>query len=317
MDQEYALAPIAPWAKEVVERTINFIPFCPHCCFPTPLLEALDAIGAQRVQETVHGCYTAPPERKERLQDYVLCLDAWLAGVEARELAGRSPMNWDRVCTALWQVLGERTECKELLVRRIVHRQRWWLKAVIWDGDRRDVYCRDQYLGDVHDGGDGYGHYGNPPFCDPYFAELKVPEVKQLEARLAAICPDWAWFRDVIQGSWLCAPKAFRFLERVLWCVGKGRRVVATPGFPLSDGDTVPGFLECEDTYRNMADRREWLQAFAAGLRAWLAAAEPASEIAADCHRRLGERSPTKQWLVGLLLRKVELVNPGGAFGSP
>jgi hypothetical protein len=58
--------------------------------------------------------------------------------------------------------------------------------------------------------------HGNPDYRDPYFAEMQVPEVEHLEERLSAICPDWPWFRSAIHDSWLCAPKAFRFLERLL-----------------------------------------------------------------------------------------------------
>ncbi len=175
VQQELALAPVPGWAQETVERSINYPPFCPHWAFPAPYLEVLDAIGRQAPPAFVHGCYTADRERKGRMQDYVLCLDAWLAGVDpratARELSARGArrVDWQQVCGAVWDVLGARTELKELLVRRIVHRQRRWIKSLVWDDDRRDVFCRDQYQGDVHAVPAGYGHYGNPGFLDPCY----------------------------------------------------------------------------------------------------------------------------------------------------
>lgn len=321
VQQERLLSPVPPWARDLVERSINFIPFCPHWAFPSPYLEVLEAIGRQVPPAFVHGCYTADRGRKDRLQDYVFCLDAWLAnadpGQAALELAprGHPCVDWPQVCVALWEVLGERSEVKELLLRRIVHRQRWWIKSLVWDDDCRDVYCRDQFLGDVHCSGDGYGHYGNPEFGDPYFAELQTPVVQRLEERLAATCPDWPWFRSIIRDSWLCAPKAFRFLERLLWCVGKEKRAVSLPSHPLEGAEVVPGFLQCDDTYPDTAEGKEWVRAFVEGIRAWMAGHELDGKVGCEIRLRLGDRTLMKLWLVGLYLKKIELANPYGAAG--
>ena len=314
--------PIPAWARDIVERSINFPPFCPHWAFPSPYLEVLDAIGTHTPAAFVHGCYTVNRERKERMLDYVFCLDAWLAGAEpiqaASELTkrGNPKADWQRICSDLWNVLGKRSELKEFLLRRIAHRQRWWIQSLVWDDDSRDVYCRDQYLGDVNCRRIGYGHYGNPDFLDPYFAELQVPEVKRLEKRLSEICPDWEWFRSFIHDSWLCAPKAFRFLERLLWCVGKEKRAVSLPSHPLEDGDKVPGFLQCEDTYWNSTEGKKTVIAFVCGVRQWVAARGSTDKLAFDIHRRLGDHTPVKLWLVRLYLRKLEFLNPYGAVVS-
>ena len=320
VQQENSLSPIPPWAQELVERSINFPPYCPHWAFPSPYLEVLESIGKQTPQTFVHGCYTASGDRKERMQDYVFCLDAWLAGAEPQQAAleltqrGYPQTDWPRVCADLWDVLGERSELKELLVRRIVHRQRWWIKSLVWDDDRRDLYGRDQFLGDV--GCEGNSHYGNPDFRDPYFAELRVPEVRMMEERLSATCPDWSPFQGMIHNSWLCAPKAFRFLERLLWCVGKEEMAVSLPDHPLDRSDKVPAFLQCEDTYGNSTEGKEWVRAFVGGMRSWIAGSEPDGKVASDIHRRLAERNPLKLWLVGLYLRKIEFLNPYGALGK-
>ena len=135
-------------------------------------------------------------------------------------------------------------------------------------------------------------------------------------SRLSAICPDWPWFRSFIRDSWLCAPKAFRFLERLLWCVGKEKRAVSLPSHPMESGDRVPGYLQCEDTYRNIAGGKEWVRAFVAGMRLWIAGGEPDGTVASDIQRRLADRTPVKLWLVGLYLRKIELLNPFGVVES-
>jgi hypothetical protein len=322
VEQEGTLAPVAAWARQVVERAIEYLPGCPHWAFPIPFQEVLDAIGQQRPPGFIHGCYTASRERKERLQDYVFCLDAWLAGAgpehAAAELADRGcrRVDWATVCVSLWAVLGDRTELKELLLRRLVHRQRWWIKSLVWNDDDRHAFGRDQFLGDVHCAGHGYGHYGNPPFNDPFGAELEAPEAVRMEARLAASCPDWPWFCSLIRDSWLCAPKAFRFLERALWCIGRERRVVSLPSHPLANAEAVPGFLCCQDTYEDPARGRQAVRALADGLRTWIAGHTPADEVAGDVHRRLGPSTPTKEWLAGLYLRKLQFLDPYGALAG-
>ena len=44
----------------------------------------------------------------------------------------------------------------------------------------------DVYSGDARGDEINYGAYGNPPFGDPYFSELQLPEIKELTQRIAA-----------------------------------------------------------------------------------------------------------------------------------
>jgi hypothetical protein len=293
---EWGLGPLPEWARDIVEGAIRWLPPCGHYLFPRAYCEAAAAIGSAAPPVFIHGCYTVERGRKERMADYLLCLDAWLAGAGAKapaaELAASSsaPIDWPSVCSSLWQVLGDRTETKELLVERILHRQRWWLKSMAWDDDTRDRWCRDQYLGDTQCGGD---HYGNPSFRDPYFVEQKSPRIEWIESRLKGTCENWEWFRTAIDESWLCAPKAFRFLERMVWAVGAGRPAA----------DEVPSYLQCDDTYPNAEATAAWWRVFLDDLRSWWRRGE-CSQATADL---LGESTPVKTWLVRLLVRRLEL----------
>jgi len=317
VELENGLPEVPAWAKEMVERVLTFLPGCPHYALPQPYVEAVDALGKESPPDFVHGCYTADGARKKRMLDYVFCLDAWLADAAPEQAAaelearGAAGVDWPAVCRRLWQVLGAHTELKDLLVKRLLHRQRWWTKSLVWEDDARDRFCQDQYLGDVCCQGD---HYGNPAFADPYFAELQVPRVNRMEKRLAEVCPDWRWFLAVIRDSWLCGPKAFRFLERVLWSIGKERPSVPLPSHPMETSETVPGFLQCEDTYPDRSGARTWLTSFVQGIRCWLSGTPVEEEVAADASRRLAEQTPTKLWLARLYARKLELLNPYGAF---
>jgi hypothetical protein len=182
-----------------------------------------------------------------------------------------------------------------MLVQRVLDRQRWWLKSLVWDDDRRSLFGRGHYLGDLRGSGDSYG---NPEFCDPYFAELSVPRVRRLEAALAEVCPDWQEFKAMIDSSWLCAPKAFRYLERLLWSIGKGQPVAGE----------VPGFLQVDDTYPDHDSASRWWRGFLASLDAWWQDQPAEGPIATDVGRRLGDPSPVKRWLVRLLVRRLELL---------
>jgi len=323
VEMEHQLRPIPVWAAEIVARAINYPPlWCPHYSYPQPYLEIVDAIGSQTPLGFVHGCYTVDSRRKARMQDYVFCLDAWLAGVGADDAAneimrrGCQGVDWRAVCRDAWEVLGERSELKELLVERLLHRERWWIKAMVWDDDARDRFCQDQYLGDTTGAGDTYG---NPRFADPYFAELETPRVRRMEARLSELCPDWQSTWGAINDTQLCAPKAFRFLERLIWSIGKGRKL-SLPSSPLEQSDVVPGFLRCEDTYPDQREAASWFSAFLTALREWAHGADAVEGLASEVRCRLGERTPVKAWLVRLLVRKLGLlsrVSDGRALLSP
>ncbi|NIQ99358.1 MAG: hypothetical protein GTN78_04045, partial [Gemmatimonadales bacterium] len=135
--------------------------------------------------------------------------------------------------------------------------------------------------------------------------------------RLAEICPDWHWFRTVIaEWSWPCAPKAFRYLEKLLWCVGRERPAISLPSFPLEAPEEVPGFLRCEDTWPDPDFAASWWEAFLCALRAWWQGRPEKGEVAEDVNRRLGECTQTKRWLVRLLVRRLELAAAeGGKLG--
>ena len=311
---ESDLAPIPNWARDIVEKTINYPPVCPHYLFPMPFLEIVSAIGRQQAQGFIHGCFTADRARKERALDYLFCLDAWLKNAApekvSRELGIRAtaPVDWDQVCRDTWEVLGERTDLKALLIERTLHRYRWLVQSSVWDDSPSEVFCRDQYLGDLPwieaeqrvDITRGAG--------DPWGAEFATPYVMTLEARLAQTCPNWEWFETAIHETWLCAPKCFRFLERLLWSIGQGRPTFSLRQHTVANEDDVPRFLQCEDTLPDA----EWvgqLRQFHQALKSWVKNCPPTNDVEDDVYSRLGESSPIKSWLVRLFIKNLELMD--------
>jgi len=320
---EYALGGVPEWAERVVEGPIRHVAPCGHYLFPDSYLQAVEAIGSGAAPRLVHTCFTVERRRKERMSDYALCFDAWLVGAKpsavASELAAREPegVRWHAVCTGLWHVLGERTELKELLVERVLHQTRWWLKATVWDDDLGTVFYRDHYLGDCHEDASLAAANGNPRLRAPGFDQSASPRVQNIEARLAEICPHWKWFRTVIvEFSWPCAPKAFRYMEKLLWSIGKERPAVSLPSFPLDDSDEVPGFLQCQDTWPNQDEAARWWTSFLAALAAWWQGRPAEGEAADAVYRKLGDRGEVKRWLVRLLVHRLEMAEShGGKLG--
>jgi len=164
--------------------------------------------------------------------DYCLFLDTWLAGAgpeaASRELTllGHRKVDWEVGCADLWQILGPREEWRELAVERVLHLLRFWVKFAVWDDDRASQYGRGEYVGTCK----GLSR----PFEEidmllPAFDEASSPRLRRLEERLASACPSaLRWDDTFVPVWWLCAPKAFRFLERNLWQIGQGRRVAPT-----------------------------------------------------------------------------------------
>lgn len=293
--EEMALGEVPAWAREILERMVDELPYCGHYTFPRPVLDICRAVRDRACPEVVIGHYTADPERKRLMAYYVLCLDAWSAevAVEAAvaELAMRDSLgqDWAAIAEAIYRSLGQHTERKDLLVRRMVQRQRWWLKTLIWPGDRRDQFGLDAYLGDVRGDVANYGCYGNPPFGDPYFAELKLPQVREWSDAIRANGD--GELLGQIEHSHLCAPKAFRHLERRILAIG------AVDGAPA---DADASILRCEATYPDFGAYRDWYARFVGSLGRWL-------EGDASAVPELGSPDLVSHWIVRILRHKLRL----------
>jgi len=300
---ERAAEPVPDWAKEIVRTWIQFAPPCGHYRFPEPYLDLVSAVGSENASAFRASCYCVDRERKRAAMDYCLCLDAWLAGPGPEPVAaelntlGYRKIDWHRVCRDLWNVLGERTEFKKLFVERTLLAIRHAIKASRWADDNASEFGRDQYLGDFALSEEG--RY-------PVFSPGRSRQVADLDRRLNEFCPEW-WrvYTEVDYGFWwLCAPKAFRFLERNLWAIGREK--------PLEKGEEVPGFLQCEDTYPNQDEAAEWYRDFCEALDAWWKRSPELGVVANNVNRRLGDRAPVKEWLVRLFLKKLRAYESNG-----
>ncbi len=301
-DEEMALPRVPDWAREILDRMIGNLPMCGHYTFPQPVLAICAAIRAQKCPDMILGHYAADPGRKRLMQRYVYCLDAWLQQAPLEAAIGEMAMrrddgrDWPGILTCVYDALGPRSERKALLVRRVIHRQRWWIKTLIWPGDTRGRFMLDVYAGDVRGDEAEHGAYGNPPFGDPYFAELRLPEVQDLSARIREMGDG-----DLpanIEHSHLCAPKAFRYLEKTILAIG---------GVDGGENGDAP-VLQCENMVPDFAAYSRWYTEFLSHFEEWLDGDETALP-------GLGDITPVSHWLARILHHKLRLYEQCNPFG--
>lgn len=303
VEMELSLDTLQEWVSRV---GIGYFPPCGLYDFPNALLQVLDLIGCAGAPDASsvfkHQCYAVDRKRKAIAEDYCLCLDAWLAGTgpeaPAAELLALSSrdIDWQAVCKDLWKVLEAPSKKKQLLVEVLLEAMRYAIKATKWDDERGTEFGRDRYVGD----------YVTTPEGDASYKVLSSPRVKRLEAELSALDPDWRRLIRVDLGFWwLCAPKAFRFLENDLWAIGHDR--------PAGPDDHVEGFLQCRDTYPDNKEAAQWYSSFCDALDAWWQGREPTGSVGSLVASRLGESSPEKRWLVRVFLKKLKTYEKTGA----
>ena len=294
-DEERTLGEIPVWAAEIIVRMME-LPMCGYYAFPDNVLQILDAISNQECPDVVMRCYTVDPDRKILMSYYVFCLDAWVkhasvttvsAELNLRDSLGK---DWTQIANSIYQVLGKKTYLKTIVVQRLIHRLRWWMKSLIWMDDKRERFMLDFYGGDIRGDEKPWGAYGNSPYGDPYFTELQLPHIKAMEERIVAEAPNGKALLVRIQSTWLCAPKVFRYLEKLLAEVGT-----------IDQGHFegyVPSFLQCDDTYPDFTVAREWYSHLKDAFRKWL-------DGDTNLLNTLQTPSPTQRWLMHILWHKL------------
>ena len=294
-DEESALSDVPEWASEIVVRTME-LPMCGYYAYPDNVTQIIDAISTEQCPEVVMKCYTVDPARKVLMSYYVYCLDAWskeaplpsvVAELGLRDQLGKK---WEEVAPAIYQTLGEKNEMKAIAVERLIHRLRWWIKSLIWFDDKRERFQLDVYSGDIRGDEASWGAYGNSPYGDPYFAELRLPHVKAMEERIRADAPNGKRLIERIHSTWLCAPKVFRYLEKLIVEIG----AIGSDAPP----DEARPILQCEDTYPDFDANHEHFMGLVKRLRSWLDGEE-------GQFPEIRPASPVKRWLVHLLWHKL------------
>jgi hypothetical protein len=296
--EERAFGTVPEWALQILDRMLSApLPPCGHYCFPDPILQVCGAIGKETCPKFVIGCYSADAERKTLMSYYVFCVDAWeqdcILEVAQAEMAIRPDLgkDWNQILANVYNALGNPTPQKKLLARRLIHRLRWWIKSLIWKDDHRNRFLLDAYLGDVRGKGD-WGKYGDSGFSDPFFTELKVPCVIEMEQQIVKNVPDGETLVRLLRENHLCGPKTFRNVERAIALIG----ALGSEKKP----DYGASILDCENTCPDIRSYKEWYTDFMKAIGAWLNGDATAIPL-------LGDSTPVKRWLARILWLRLRL----------
>ena len=117
-----------------------------------------------------------------------------------------------------------------------------------------------------------------------------MPEVREIEEQITRDVSNGKELLVRIQSTWLCAPRAFRYVERIIQEIG----AIDSPTPRPSEGS----ILQCEDTYPDMRSCAEWFEVFTRKLDQWL-------EGETEAVPELGCATPVKHWLVRILRHKL------------
>lgn len=306
VELERVASPVPVWAQMVC-RQIDTMPPC-GWAVPQHVEAVCTNIGRQDAEAAVPPrCYSLGPERLGLMAQVAMLLDGWLKNLEPDEVAallestddcGRE---WRDIAHDVWQTLGERHRRRTLLARRLLARLRFWLRAP-YGPDKGDDNARLGYTYTVSLGRNpGWDYFG----CDEH-----DPEVAELNERIHQSLDEPQRWIDLITYTWPCAPKAFRFIERLIAAVG---RVPADgPSVPNELGDQLPtGLLRIDETYLDTPTSRRLYNTATAALTRFLGdafqmGATSSGEVdpawKARLTRLLAEPSPLTTWLAALLL---------------
>ena len=226
VELEYAVRPVPLWAQRVA-RQIDEFPPC-GSAFRQSVEAVCTNIGRHDAEalKTLR-CYTPGPSRLAMLSHVALLLDGWLKSVSPDRVAmaiaraDGSALDWSEVTQGVWAALGQHEPRKCLLVRRLLERLRFWLRAP-YEGAKLDDNPHLGYLYVPE-----LGRYGGWDYMG--FEHNQVTS-RELDDRIRKEIDDADVWLDLIASTWPCAPKVMRFLERII-CAAGGITAGSTSSF--------------------------------------------------------------------------------------
>jgi len=217
VEMEVAVSPVSLWAQRIC-RQIDTLPDCGFA-FPQHVESVCTNIGRQDAEAAkALKCYTVGPDRLRLLGSVALILDGWLKGaipdLVAAAVAAQDPgeLDWVDIAAGVYGALGDREPRKELLVRRLLERLRFWLRAPYgWAKGDDSARLGYLYLPDM-------GVYGG---WDYFGFEVNDPQIEELTQRIRDELETPERWLDVITSTWPCAPKVMRYMEKIIGAIGR------------------------------------------------------------------------------------------------
>ena len=311
LELEWAIRPVPVWAQKVARQIEEMAP-C-GWCFPQCIRAICQNIGADdAAAASPCGCYVVGEQRLHLMASYAVCLDAWLKGATPEavgqglsENAG-DERNWLQIATDVSDVLSEHTPQKLLLVRRLLARLRFWLRAPFGNLKRDDNWRLGYFY--TH----SMGRYGAWDYFSLHYHDSEFIE---LDGRLRAEAASADRWLELIDCTWPCAPKVFRYLERIMLAIGSvSEGCDATPDDLANEAEARP-ILQLEGTYLDTEKSRGLFDTAIGVLTEFVADDFPASgrgsgrdrAFGTRLKRSLADRSPQRVWLAALLLKRISL----------
>ena len=313
LELETAIRPAKVWAQKVA-RQIELFPPC-GWCFPQVVQAVCTNIGAGDAAAVLPcGCYNVGSRRLDLIAGYACCLDGWLKAVSPERigavLRGRSlgDRDWLAIARGVHKALGEMGDRNALLIRRLLARLRFWLRAP-YGHVKTDDNPRLGYLYDH-----GMGRHGG---WDYFSFENHDRDVADLNERIRAAFKHSDRWITLIECTWPCAPKVARYIERIVSAVGVAEdRLDATPD-ELAEHQRGKGFLHTEGTYLDTELSRKLFHTSLSVLSDYVSGSVAAppdcsdssidSEFGDSLVSLLGDASPEKTWLAALLTKRIKL----------
>jgi hypothetical protein len=313
LEMEHAVQPVRVWNRKVV-RQIEEMPPC-GWCFPEYVETVCRGIGAGAKWGawSAPKCYTVGPERLALMAHYAVCLDGWVKRVPAETVAGdlarqaSGGRDWHAIASRIWDTLGEPSPLRVLLVSRLLARLRFWLRAPFEPLKADDNWRLGYFYTNAMSREGGWDYFS---------FDRHDPECVELDEQIRAKVSHPNRWLDLIASTWPCAPKVFRYLERIIIAIGALEEGDDRSPTELAGKDHGKPVLDRETTYLDSATSRRLFGTAIHALSAYVGngvAASPAPDADEDSlfsnrlREVLGEASPDRVWLAALLLKRVTL----------
>ncbi|MFX0099825.1 MAG: hypothetical protein ACFFCS_09590 [Candidatus Hodarchaeota archaeon] len=282
-DMEMQIGDMPAWVNTILP-IINDFPICGHYLFPKSIDDVLDGIRDEKPSDFIATCFTALPDRKESAWNFIKILKGWLSGDDPsshyehgvfRDIKDDNQLIVDNI----YSCLGDKTEEKAIQVQRLVNQLEESIATTTWKDLDRNLLSKEE-LAII----EKYSDEGSKEEMEEanFDLEYEIKLNKEIDDCII----------DNIHSTWMCAPKLFRFLERILMKIGKRNKEIFPSEITFIDKPRYAAI------YREITEKLETF-------------IEEKKEIP-----ELGEYTIIKEWLIRILLLKFKLYQEYAGFNN-
>jgi len=207
LKQESSLAPLPDWARQIVHQ-VAVLPAMgwamPHCI--EAICQNIGVGDPERASPSAR--YRIGPHRLGILADYAICLEGWLKEHSPETISARTSENslgwrdWEFIARRIRNALGAPEGNKTLLVRRLLARMKFWLRAskAAEEQPNQQAYATRR-IAETND-------------------DHRV-ELGKLDRQIRQKVPHGQRWLELIDSTWPGATRIFHYIERMLIAIGE------------------------------------------------------------------------------------------------